>query len=449
MGDGYEVKNTNVMQINKMNITGNVVPISWFKHLRFEKSNKPHLPAIMILSDIIYWYRPMKKRDEETGMVVEYKQKFKADMLQKQYKLWMELYGFGKSQTKNAVDFLVDKGLINREFRNVELHNGEILYNRMFVEPVPQAIAKITYPSDKPNGSSKQPSSFQNGEGVVSKSGGGNLEKMGSSSENDDLHGLKQGDGRTDVNNTDTTTDTTTETTTESTTSNNNINKKGEFEKLSTTKDKSKIYEIFNASFGKLPNQIQLNKLQSYEFENKLLYNIIKQMGLGGHNPTFMFNKLDDLENKNIKTFKDFKANKDKSDNGIFENWNDGFFEVDSDKDTDEKVIESDIEKQVDPNTYKPKKLDYVNEKTNYKTLKTKEIWNEVCLYLKKNLNTISFNTWFRPIEPLDLKDDTLKIQTPNFFIQDWIEKNYYALISDILYSLTCQEMKINITTNS
>ncbi len=429
------------MKINKMNITGNVVPISWFKHLRFEKSDKPHLPAIMILSDIIYWYRPIQNRDEETGMVVEYKQKFKADMLQKQYKLWMELYGFGKSQTKNAVDFLVDKGLINREFRNVELHNGEILYNRMFVEPIPQAIEKITYPSGKTNNSLNQPSSFQNGEGGISKQGGGHIEKTRSSVENNDLPTLKQGDGRTDVNNTDTTTESTTEITTKNTTSiNNNINKKGENKNLSTTKQESKIYELFNASFKKYPNQIQLNKLKSYDFENQLLYNIIKQMGLGGHNPTFMFNKLDDLEKNNIASLKDIeKSNKE---NDIFKDW-------DNDIKTKEENIENDVDKQVDPANYSPKKLEYITEKIDYSTLQAKEIWDKVNSYLKKELTNISFNTWFRPIEPIDLSEDIIEIQVPNFFIQDWIEKNYYALISDILYSLTGQKIKISITTKA
>lgn len=280
----YKIKNSKVMQMTKMNITGNVVPISWFNHLKFS-SGKPNLPAIMILSDIVYWYKAQKIRDEETGMVVEYRQKFKYDMLQKQYKLWMELYGFGRTQTKNAVDYLEEEGLINREFRDVELPNGEIAYNRMFVEPIPKKIEEITYPHKNQT----LGGSFQNKEGVISKLGGGDSKIAGSSFENKGDVTSKEPDGHFEVNSTENTTETSSENTTDN---NNNKFSKTNFKKIKSTYEEligRKFTERLNKRFYELSTNVNdiitaLERCHDYNINsdggppNKYIYKAIKSV---------------------------------------------------------------------------------------------------------------------------------------------------------------------------
>ena len=44
--------------------------------------------AITILSEIFYWYKPTEIKDERTNEI-QYKQKFKADKLQKVINNWL------------------------------------------------------------------------------------------------------------------------------------------------------------------------------------------------------------------------------------------------------------------------------------------------------------------------------------------------------------------------
>lgn len=298
----YKIKNSKVMKITKKNITGNVVPPSWFQHLRFEKSDKPHLPAIMILSDIIYWYRAVEKRDEETGMVVEYKQKFKADMLQKQYKMWMKLFGFGYDQTKNAVKYLEEKGLINREFRNIKTTQGETLWNRMFVEPVPEKVEEITYPCYNNNNSGKD----SNREGGVSNQGGGN-ETSPSKSATKDKDVSKHVGGSISTQNTDSTTETTTETTT-----NKNNNKGGNFKKTKyslpdpeeiinnkNSLDK-KVEDYYVAHYGKNPSVKIIEYLNGLNKETAC--HVINFCGENSYDPPQIIKILKDLIKNKISS---------------------------------------------------------------------------------------------------------------------------------------------------
>ncbi|HDR6268874.1 TPA: DnaD domain protein [Bacillus cereus] len=130
-----------VYEIGGINFKGNVVDHEWFNYITFN-NGKPHIVAIMVLSEIIYWYRPTVIRDEIDGKVI-YKKKFKADKLQKNYQQLADTFGFTKLQVKRACDLLTDMLLIKIEFRTINV-NGKILNNVMFVEPVPTEIKQIS-----------------------------------------------------------------------------------------------------------------------------------------------------------------------------------------------------------------------------------------------------------------------------------------------------------------
>lgn len=136
-----------VLEMDKINLTGNVIPHTWYEKITFE-NGKPNLVAIIILSEICYWYRPTIVRDERTGRVLEYRKKFHADQLQRQYKEFAEQFGVSARQAKAAIDLLVEMGLITREFRTVTGNNGKPVNNLMFVEVIPGAIEAITYPPE-------------------------------------------------------------------------------------------------------------------------------------------------------------------------------------------------------------------------------------------------------------------------------------------------------------
>ncbi|MGG1610481.1 DnaD domain-containing protein [Bacillus wiedmannii] len=130
-----------VTEIGGLNFKGNVVDHEWFNYITFS-NGKPHIVAIMVLSEIVYWYRPTVIRDEYTGKVT-YKKKFKSDKLQKSYQQLAETFGFSKIQVKRACDLLVDMNLIVIEFRTI-IVNEITLNNVMFVEPKVNEIKSIS-----------------------------------------------------------------------------------------------------------------------------------------------------------------------------------------------------------------------------------------------------------------------------------------------------------------
>jgi len=139
----YKLQNNTVKEMQEFNLTGNVVPISWFHFIKYD-NGKPRTKAIMLLADILYWYRPTNVRDEHTGQFLRVEQKFKADMLQKQYGQYAELFGYSKNQVKSAIDYLVEEGYLHREFRNIKVM-GRSVNNVMYLEPKVDKIKEITF----------------------------------------------------------------------------------------------------------------------------------------------------------------------------------------------------------------------------------------------------------------------------------------------------------------
>ncbi len=133
--------NNVVLQIGQMNFRGNVIDHGWFKTITLD-NGKPNMVAISILGEVVYWYKPTEVRDEHSNNV-RYKQKFKADTLQKSYQQFADSFGFTKRQVKDACDYLKDRGLVHIEFRTV-FANGTRCNNVMFIEPIPEEIQKIS-----------------------------------------------------------------------------------------------------------------------------------------------------------------------------------------------------------------------------------------------------------------------------------------------------------------
>jgi hypothetical protein len=132
-----------VHAIGEINFRGNVIPHNWFGHLRRE-NGKANLNATVILSEIVYWYRPTVVKDEATGEVLEERKKFKADKLQRNYQSFADQFGLTKRQAKAAIKFLVDKGVITIEFRHLTTPQGTKLFNVLYLEPVIGKLKFIT-----------------------------------------------------------------------------------------------------------------------------------------------------------------------------------------------------------------------------------------------------------------------------------------------------------------
>lgn len=145
-----------VDQMKYLNITGNVIPPTWYKIFnnkdpKTEFSGKIRLLAINILADIVYWYRPIEIRDEKTGYVIGYKKRFKADLLQKSYDDLCQMFMCSKKDAQRAVTFLESFGVIKRVFRNLKV-SGVTVANVLFLQLDVDVLKNLTYPKGDPSG---------------------------------------------------------------------------------------------------------------------------------------------------------------------------------------------------------------------------------------------------------------------------------------------------------
>lgn len=137
-GSGNEI----VDMVGRISITGNIIPQIWYKTIT-HPSGKPYLEAIVILSDIVYWYRPTEVRDERTGEVIAYRKRFKADLLQRSYADLAQQFGISKREATNAVVALEKIGVVRRHLRTIDV-NGTKMANVLFLELVPKALLALT-----------------------------------------------------------------------------------------------------------------------------------------------------------------------------------------------------------------------------------------------------------------------------------------------------------------
>lgn len=136
-------------QLLSLNLQGNIIPQVWYKvFTKKDLSNpKPHLLAIVILSDIVYWYRPTEIRDEATGNIVGYKRRFNSDLLQRNYKQIAEQFGCSEGQAKDAIVFLEKMNVVKRIFRTMDF-NGVLCNNVMFISLDVKTLKALTYPQE-------------------------------------------------------------------------------------------------------------------------------------------------------------------------------------------------------------------------------------------------------------------------------------------------------------
>src|SRR5690606_34749187 len=120
--------------ITPMELEGNILHHSWFEHekLKFTAASRPkkgeaaperkraattNLLALVVLSDIIYWYRAVIVRDPETGRMTGVRQKFRGDLLEYNYVKRAEYFGVSDRQLRDAITFLEKAGLITRTIK--------------------------------------------------------------------------------------------------------------------------------------------------------------------------------------------------------------------------------------------------------------------------------------------------------------------------------------------
>jgi chromosomal replication initiator protein len=60
-------------------------------------------------------------------------------------------------------------------------------------------------------------------------------------------------------------------------------------------------------------------------------------------------------------------------------------------------------------------------------------LWKNCLTRLKDSVTLMTYNTWFLPIRPIELKDNNLKVQLPSQFFWEWIDEHYSIIINKII----------------
>jgi len=211
-------------KLMNVDFNGNVIHSLWFKTI-VKENGKADLVAINILADIVYWYRPTPVRDEETGKVIGYRKKFKADLLQRNYDSYADQFGLSKRQVTDAFARLEKLGIIQRVFRMLNV-NGMLINNVLHINLnydglIKYSTEEVACAPVTPVPKKRDPYHEISGEGSR-KNGIGLPKKRDTSPEKKGYLSRKKGTPIT--SNGDTNTETITNTTTKTTTKSNNNN---------------------------------------------------------------------------------------------------------------------------------------------------------------------------------------------------------------------------------
>ncbi len=70
-------------------------------------------------------------------------------------------------------------------------------------------------------------------------------------------------------------------------------------------------------------------------------------------------------------------------------------------------------------------------------------LWNKCLSFIEDNVDKVAFETWFKPLVPIDLKGNILKIQVPSKFYYEWIEEHYLQLLKIALTKYLGSDAKL------
>ncbi len=62
-------------------------------------------------------------------------------------------------------------------------------------------------------------------------------------------------------------------------------------------------------------------------------------------------------------------------------------------------------------------------------TVTAESAWNECLEIIQDNISYQKFKSWFEPIKPVKIEENTLTIQVPSQFWYEWLEEHYYNML--------------------
>jgi hypothetical protein len=141
----YKPVTKEVSEIGQINFSGNIIPEAWFQAIKH--NGKTNVNAALILSEIVWWYRPQEIRDEGTGKLIATSRKFNGDLLQRSHQSFAHKFGITKKQSYDACKLLERLGLIELILiKSITLPSGDRIGNVLYIRVFPKKIMEITHP---------------------------------------------------------------------------------------------------------------------------------------------------------------------------------------------------------------------------------------------------------------------------------------------------------------
>ena len=70
-------------------------------------------------------------------------------------------------------------------------------------------------------------------------------------------------------------------------------------------------------------------------------------------------------------------------------------------------------------------------------------VWNDCLSIIEDNINYQKYNSWFKPINPVKIEDQTLTIEVPSQFWYEWLEEHYYGMLRSTISKVLGEEGKL------
>lgn len=70
------------------------------------------------------------------------------------------------------------------------------------------------------------------------------------------------------------------------------------------------------------------------------------------------------------------------------------------------------------------------------------DLWQKCLEYLQEEFPVQQFNTWLRPLQA-EINDSTLILLAPNRFVVDWVKKNFYERIKELVQQLEPESINV------
>ncbi len=76
-------------------------------------------------------------------------------------------------------------------------------------------------------------------------------------------------------------------------------------------------------------------------------------------------------------------------------------------------------------------------------TLTAESAWSDCLEIIQDNISYQKYKSWFEPINPIKLENDTLTIQVPSQFWYEWLEEHYYNMLRSTIAKVLGNEGKL------